>query len=257
MHHRVFLSSILCVLGLSYSTAEAGLGKWFKTEFIPTITGKRPLKIKPYIKLTHNNGKFRFEWEGNRVKIKLGDVTLQTSQLEERIRQVQSCVFKQNYVECKAIAQNLFEQAVTKTAVEWQEALKKHSENPDRLVFVGETAGSNKAILATHPRHRNGQGTLYGKAYVDKNKPANAKPIYFGIEADVNAGYLTTDQNFSVVPGVQGATLPFGYLSPTKPANGKPVYVVGCGASAGSLGSHKGHLGCSNNTIAGYLLPAR
>lgn len=70
-------------------------GKWIENEVVPTVTGERPLEVKPYISVTHNgeqnfyyrpvnpaigdNGALRVSYNGN---------TLQTNNLALREMQI-------------------------------------------------------------------------------------------------------------------------------------------------------------------------
>jgi hypothetical protein len=95
----VSLAALLVTLSFAES-AHAGIGKWFRREFVPTITGKRPLKIKPYVSVKHR-GKLRFRISRNSVYVKVGGVTVKTHQLMKRLAQV-GCVIETggNVVAC-------------------------------------------------------------------------------------------------------------------------------------------------------------
>lgn len=82
--------AILAAMLLLSLPAEAGLKKWLKKEVIPTIKGERPLQIKPYVSVK-NDDKIEFRAGPNSVRIKIGDVTIQTHQLRLRLMQA-GCV---------------------------------------------------------------------------------------------------------------------------------------------------------------------
>lgn len=81
---------ILAATVLLALPSEAGLKKWLQKEVIPTIKGERPLEIKPYVSVKHDN-KVEFRVGPNDFKIKVGDVTIQTHQLRLRLMQA-GCV---------------------------------------------------------------------------------------------------------------------------------------------------------------------
>ena len=72
--------------------AHAGLGKWFKKELVPSITGERPLKIKPYVSIKHK-GKMRLKLGTNSAYIQIAGVTVKTHQLRKRLAQA-GCVIE-------------------------------------------------------------------------------------------------------------------------------------------------------------------
>lgn len=72
--------------------ANAGLAKWFRTEFHPTLSGDRPLKIDPNRITISHKGKTYFELRQDAAEIHIGDITLQTSQLRKRLAQA-GCIY--------------------------------------------------------------------------------------------------------------------------------------------------------------------
>jgi len=82
--------AIFAVTMLLSLPAEAGLKKWLEKEAIPTIKGERPLEIKPYVSVT-NQDKFVFRAGPDDLKVKVGEVTIQTHQLRLRLMQA-GCV---------------------------------------------------------------------------------------------------------------------------------------------------------------------
>ncbi|WP_220801229.1 hypothetical protein [Roseobacter sp. OBYS 0001] len=84
---RFFAVFVLVLSVFSANEADAGLKKWLKKEVVPTITGKRPLKIDPNRISIKHNGKRVFEYKDDSLFIQAGDVKFQTSQLRKRIAQ--------------------------------------------------------------------------------------------------------------------------------------------------------------------------
>ena len=85
-HLHAILFVFLCVY-LVPAPAQAGIGKWLRTEAIPTVTGKRPLKIDPNRITVTSGGKKVLEYEGDSLYVRAGDLKFQTSQLRKRISQ--------------------------------------------------------------------------------------------------------------------------------------------------------------------------
>jgi len=85
-------AAAVLVSSLCAGPAHAGLGKWFKKEFVPTITGERPLRVKPYVSVQHE-GKMRFKLSADSVYIHVAGVTVQTHQLQKRLAQA-GCVIE-------------------------------------------------------------------------------------------------------------------------------------------------------------------
>ena len=85
---------ILYVVTLSIALwaggSQAGLLKWFKREALPTITGQRPVEIKPYISV--KSGSTQIMLGQDSAMIKVGGVTLQTGKLRQRLAQA-ACVY--------------------------------------------------------------------------------------------------------------------------------------------------------------------
>lgn len=70
--------------------SHAGLLKWFKKEALPTITGQRPVEIKPYISV--KSGSTQIKLGQDSAMIMVGGVTLQTGKLRQRLAQA-ACVY--------------------------------------------------------------------------------------------------------------------------------------------------------------------
>ncbi|GAB2181693.1 hypothetical protein DLREEDagrD3_19160 [Denitratisoma sp. agr-D3] len=70
--------------------SQASLLKWFKKEALPTITGQRPVEIKPYISV--KSGSTQIKLGEDSAMIKVGGVTLQTGKLRQRLAQA-ACVY--------------------------------------------------------------------------------------------------------------------------------------------------------------------
>lgn len=77
----------ILILTIFISTAsgqvEASIERWFKNEVIPTITGKRPLRIDPNHLRISDGGKDIINYSGNSLKIQLGSVSVTTKNLRE------------------------------------------------------------------------------------------------------------------------------------------------------------------------------
>ncbi|MDO8728351.1 MAG: hypothetical protein Q7K26_00500 [bacterium] len=83
-------SLVLCIAICTPIQANAGFFKWMRNEALPTISGARPIVIKPYISISSGSTKIRF---GNdSVLVKVGDVTVQTNHLRYRLAQA-ACVY--------------------------------------------------------------------------------------------------------------------------------------------------------------------
>lgn len=89
----IYVLILLSLLSISSSafSFDLPLAKWVKTELVPTITGKRPLKINPKkISINHKNF-LKLEFGPDHAFARLGDVTLKTGQLRKRLLQA-GCV---------------------------------------------------------------------------------------------------------------------------------------------------------------------
>ena len=65
-----------------------GLKKWIKNEVVPTLEGKRPLKIDPNrVTITHE-GKKILEVSGNTAQIHVGPVSVKTGNLRKTLAQI-------------------------------------------------------------------------------------------------------------------------------------------------------------------------
>ena len=82
--NTVVTLSMLTVFGMA-GTAEAGIFKWIKNEAVPTITGKRPIVIKEYIKIS--SGTTQIKLGNDSLMIKMGTITVQTGKLRLRLAQ--------------------------------------------------------------------------------------------------------------------------------------------------------------------------
>lgn len=83
------LITFLCVLVISFD-AQADLLKYFDTEVKPILTGKKALVIKPYISISSGANKIKFGKDA--AMIKVGGITVQTTQLQKRLLQA-GCVY--------------------------------------------------------------------------------------------------------------------------------------------------------------------
>lgn len=110
--------SVVSLLLLSTSEAHAGLGKWFKKEVIPTVTGDRPLVIKPEISISHGE-KMRIQISPNAAYINVGGVTVKTQKLQLRLQQA-GCIVETggNVLQC---APDIVKREVDKLVREPQE----------------------------------------------------------------------------------------------------------------------------------------
>lgn len=70
--------------------SHAGLLKWVKKEALPTISGRRPVEIKPYISVKSGSTQVRLGQDS--AMIKVGGVTVQTGKLRLRLAQA-ACVY--------------------------------------------------------------------------------------------------------------------------------------------------------------------
>ncbi|MGJ7614154.1 MULTISPECIES: hypothetical protein [unclassified Variovorax] len=78
-----------CGLSLSaalFAPAHAGLIKWINNEALPTLSGRKPVVIKPYVSIKSKNI-FMMQVGPDSGMIKVGDVTVKTSQLAKRLAQ--------------------------------------------------------------------------------------------------------------------------------------------------------------------------
>ena len=78
---------------------KSGLGKWIDKELIPTLSGKRSLEIKPYVKVTHSGNKL-LQLAPNSLHIEVGGVTLKTTKLAKRLGQLKCIVSTYNIIGC-------------------------------------------------------------------------------------------------------------------------------------------------------------
>jgi hypothetical protein len=76
---------IVCLLGGFSSEASAGIFKWIKNEAIPTVTGDRPIVIKPYVSISSDALQVRLGEDS--AMLKVGGITLQTGKLRLRLLQ--------------------------------------------------------------------------------------------------------------------------------------------------------------------------
>lgn len=83
---------VLVTIGIALFSfsAHAGLIKWIKREALPTISGQRPIVIRPYISV--KSGSTQIKFGENSAMIKVGGVTVQTSKLRLRLVQA-ACVY--------------------------------------------------------------------------------------------------------------------------------------------------------------------
>jgi hypothetical protein len=99
MSKKVGLFLAVVVLLTNTTVAFAGLDDWIEREVIPTITGDRPLEIKPYVRVTHNNKRL-FQLGENDLYINIGGVTVQTRQLKQRLLQAGCVIETGNVAAC-------------------------------------------------------------------------------------------------------------------------------------------------------------
>lgn len=108
---KTTLFSLFFLFFIHYSCFSQ-LNKWIDKEVIPTIRGERPLKIKPYIRISHH-GKTRLELGDDRLFIQIGDVKVQTHQLRLRLLQAGCILETGNIVAC---APDIIEREIRKIA---------------------------------------------------------------------------------------------------------------------------------------------
>ncbi len=70
--------------------AHAGFFKWVRNEALPTISGTRPIVIKPYVSI--KSGSTQFKLGQDTAMVKVGGVTVQTGKLKYRLAQA-GCVY--------------------------------------------------------------------------------------------------------------------------------------------------------------------
>jgi hypothetical protein len=87
---KLILYLVMLAIALWADGSQAGLLKWFKKEALPTITGQRPVEIKPYISV--KSGSTQIKLGQDSAMIKVGGVTLQTGKLRQRLAQA-ACVY--------------------------------------------------------------------------------------------------------------------------------------------------------------------
>ncbi len=74
------------------ASAYADFFKWMHSEALPTVFGQRPIKIDPNrITITHD-GKTYFEINQDSASIKIGDISIKTTQLRKRLAQA-GCIY--------------------------------------------------------------------------------------------------------------------------------------------------------------------
>lgn len=96
-HLLIAAAVVLATLSVT-GKAHAGFRKWWNTEVKPTLQGKRQLRIKPYVKLSHRGNQVLLR--KNAFKIKLGGVTLQTTDLRRFVARG-ACVYATGaYLRC-------------------------------------------------------------------------------------------------------------------------------------------------------------
>lgn len=83
----VLFVSFLAFLPLQ---AQADILKWVRKEALPTITGKRPVEIKPYVSI--KSGSTSIKLGQDEAMIKVGNVTVQTGKLKYRLAQA-GCLY--------------------------------------------------------------------------------------------------------------------------------------------------------------------
>lgn len=109
---------------ISSYQAHAGLAKWFRTEFHPTLSGDRPIKIDPNRIIISHKGKTYFELRQDAAEIHIGDITIQTSQLRKRLAQA-GCIYASgNPFKC---APDILEREInTLTSGKYKEAFEQY-----------------------------------------------------------------------------------------------------------------------------------
>jgi hypothetical protein len=122
MRNFIFVLTLVLIS----TTANAGLSKWFRTEFHPTLSGDRPLKIDPNRITISHKGKTYFELRQDAVEIHIGDITLQTSQLRKRLAQA-GCIYASgNPFKC---APDILEREINNlTSGKYKEELEQYPE---------------------------------------------------------------------------------------------------------------------------------
>lgn len=133
-----FLAFLLLLGGMTNSSYAqfGGLKKWFNKEVIPTITGKRPLRIDPTRVRVSHNGKdiIRASTEGNgSVYVDLGVARVQTSDLKTRLAQT-AAIFSGNTAVMSQVAFEQFQKQNEK-------ALKKAEQ--EKLITISRTPPQN------------------------------------------------------------------------------------------------------------------
>jgi hypothetical protein len=179
---------LLFVLFLCTSQANAGLDDWIIQEVIPTVKGNKPLKIKQFVRVTHN-GKKRIELSNNSAFIKIGDVTIKTNQLRERLVQIGCIVETGNIVAC---APDVLEQELLRVANSGAPSGRTYS-SASPFDYFQECLWKPKISYD----NRNGQLTVYNTSSDEKQ---------------VTLWHPDTLSPFSTwkIPARQGATLSNG-----------------------------------------------
>lgn len=82
-----------------------GLKKWIKNEVVPTLQGKRPLKIDPNRVTVTHEGKKILEVAGNTAQINIGSVSVKTNDLRKTLAQI-GAVYAGNTAVLAAMAED-------------------------------------------------------------------------------------------------------------------------------------------------------
>lgn len=86
-HPRIIMFYLMILVA---AQANADIFKWIRNEAIPTISGSRPIEIKPYISIKSGSNQIRFGEDS--AMIKIGSVTVQTGKLKLRLAQA-GCIY--------------------------------------------------------------------------------------------------------------------------------------------------------------------
>lgn len=124
---RLVFAVIAALAVTSAGIAHASLGKWFKNEVVPTVAGKRPLKIDPNrVKITEN-GKRIFDLDIGKDKLflDLGVATVQTGALRKDLLRAGAVISGNTAVLDQVIAEQIqqkLQQALKDKAVSYLKA---------------------------------------------------------------------------------------------------------------------------------------
>ncbi len=144
--------AILCVGLLSPTEARAGLGKWFRNEVVPTVTGKRPLRLKPGKVTIKHNGKSVLDADiiKDTLRVEIGPITIKTTKLKQRLAEAGAILAGDTAVLDAAIsrqAQRVLRKLVREGALERTGESTYRSSGPEEPDSAGpSSSGEPKTV---------------------------------------------------------------------------------------------------------------